>query len=428
MSQRHPAFQRLGRMSSWVLGALALLAICALSPSTCRAGLSGDDRNSSPLILSHPELAASLEIPIVDTLDGVPIIECRVNGVGPFRFIFDTGSGLNVIDQELTAQLGLKTTSVSGPAPTAGGFIGVSSAADAIVEVGPLRFAGTQVFELPRTGRTDLVDRKIRGVLGYKALSGYVVTIDALKKRLLLTRSVDYRLPRGAIVLPMELIGGLPHVPAVVDEISGWFLLDSGSSFPVSLQAPIVASNDLLVAYGVTKTVSTQVEVLGGENRFSATRAGDVSLGGFQLPRTPVLLSRQTVGAFADVHDTGLIGMPILKRFVVSLDAGRHRLVLTRNPLDRERTQHDGPGLLIVSRAYGVWAESVVPEGPAARAGVKEGDQVIAVNGVPIGAVKDVTSVLTGGDGPTATLTVRRSRGKRTVVLHLEPWTLPSGL
>ncbi|MEJ2507011.1 MAG: aspartyl protease family protein, partial [Ignavibacteriaceae bacterium] len=37
-----------------------------------------------------------------------PILELMINGTGPYRFIFDTGSSTNVIDQEIADKLSLE--------------------------------------------------------------------------------------------------------------------------------------------------------------------------------------------------------------------------------------------------------------------------------------------------------------------------------
>src|SRR5262249_8912210 len=46
-------------------------------------------------------------VPMLD-FGGRPVIEVKINGKGPYQFIFDTGASFNVFDSSLAAELSLK--------------------------------------------------------------------------------------------------------------------------------------------------------------------------------------------------------------------------------------------------------------------------------------------------------------------------------
>lgn len=84
---------------------------------------------------------------------------------------------------------------------------------------------------------------------------------------------------------------------------------------------------------------------------------------------------------------------------------------------------------ITVQTAYddGFLVLSILPNSPAKEAGLQAGDRIIAVDGVDMTATSDVRSTVTGKEGSTVTLTIRRSDGqvkeftmqRRTVVVPI---------
>ena len=84
---------------------------------------------------------------------------------------------------------------------------------------------------------------------------------------------------------------------------------------------------------------------------------------------------------------------------------------------------------ITVQTAYddGFLVLSILPNSPAKEAGLQAGDRIIAVDGVDMTATTDVRSTVTGKEGSTVTLTIRRSDGqvkeftmqRRTVVVPI---------
>ncbi len=69
---------------------------------------------------------------------------------------------------------------------------------------------------------------------------------------------------------------------------------------------------------------------------------------------------------------------------------------------------------ITVQTAYddGFLVLSILPNSPAKEAGLQAGDRIIAVDGVEMTATTDVRSAVTGKEGSTVTLTIRRSDGQ----------------
>lgn len=107
------------------------------------------------------------------------VIPVNVNQSGPYDFMVDTGSQLNVIDPTLAAHLNLKSQGTVG-------LVAAAAYSEASVGVWDSLEVGSQVVLTPLVVVRDLVpiqaaDPRIRGVLGENFLSHFDVLIDYRK-------------------------------------------------------------------------------------------------------------------------------------------------------------------------------------------------------------------------------------------------------
>jgi Aspartyl protease len=112
------------------------------------------------------------------------VIPVKINHSGPFDFMVDTGSQLNVIDPALAAQLNLKSQAMVG-------LLATTTSSQASVGVLDSLEAGTQTVLKPLAVIQDLspiqaADPRIRGVLGENFLAHFDVLIDYSRRLLCL--------------------------------------------------------------------------------------------------------------------------------------------------------------------------------------------------------------------------------------------------
>ena len=86
------------------------------------------------------------------------------------------------------------------------------------------------------------------------------------------------------------------------------------------------------------------------------------------------------------VRRNGILGNPLLSRFILTLDYPRERLYLSPVPGYRSKFEYDRSGLVIIASGPNLTKFTVfdvIPNSPAARAGLRRGDELRRINGFP---------------------------------------------
>jgi len=269
--------------------------------------------------VSRPE---RLVIPLKPVVGGDGyFVEATLTGSKKIRLLLDTGSsGLFVVERAVKKG-GL--VPLSEETVFAGGGSGRSTSSRALltkIDLGGLVYADALVTttkdEFDKTGR-------VHGVLGLSAFSGYRVTLDLAKGRLLLDP-------------PGELAGGTPYwsvegqllVRARGGESSeGLFLFDTGAT------QSMIDTKLAGTIPGATLDKPAEIRTYGG-NVAGATlvRGASVSFQGLHRAGTfnaSDLTMRSRLGG---VEISGYLGLDLLSGCSVVLDPSTHRVAVTPPP------------------------------------------------------------------------------------------------
>jgi membrane-associated protease RseP (regulator of RpoE activity) len=172
----------------------------------------------------------------------------------------------------------------------------------------------------------------------------------------------------------------LPQIEATVDGIAGRFSLDTGSNGSLILYPGFAKAHSLVSRYRPTTEIMSSVGI-GGPVYSLITRAGEFNIGGHSIKRPVTFLPKTPAGASADTKTAGNIGSGILRRFTLTLDYPRAQAYFEPNSMFADPDLADRSGLRVNAAPRGFEVVFVVKGSAAMRAGLAEGDVIVAING-----------------------------------------------
>jgi PDZ domain/Aspartyl protease len=258
------------------------------------------------------------------------------------------------------------------------------------------------------------------GVIGKPIFERYVVRIDYQRKVLTFTPPSQYVAPSGAVVVKFDLPRQIPVVDAELDGVHGRFGVDTGARSSLLVYRPFAEEHKLREKYGAHVEGVTGWGI-GGPIRSLLVRSEDFTLGGFDVKGSVVRLSTLGTGATTSSAMAGLIGPDILERFIVTFDYSKRQMLLEKSKDFARVDSYDRAGVWMGQDAQGFFAVDVVAGGPADAAGIKKGDRLLEIDGVPTtklvlpevrermrrGAVGSTVKILVEHDGTRRVVEVR---------------------
>jgi hypothetical protein len=234
---------------------------------------------------------------------GWPHVRVNVNGRGPFTFVLDTGTDVDLsVTQRLVKQLSLPR---SGEKVLDDGS-GVNRRLVPAFHVDSVSVAGVEFKDLSARQCPPLRN-EFDGILGFTLFRDYLLTLDYPKEKVILARG---SLPPadGKEILALTVLDKRPVIELTVGPREVGVLLDSGGA---GFTLPAKFAEDLKfvtkpVVFARQETVSNVVEIKG------APLASDIYFGAYTLKR-PFL-------AIDPLDPIGNFGFTLLKNFAVTFD------------------------------------------------------------------------------------------------------------
>ena len=307
----------------------------------------------------------------------------KVNGKGPYTFVFDTG-GHNLVDPELASELGLK---VEGDLPGTGAGNGVMQAGFSHVDsltVGDATVKNQLFMVLPLNQLSPAEGHPMPAMVGYETFRRFVTRIDYGAHTMTLIDPKDFD-PKGAgVAVPFTFNGSDPEVMGTFEGLPAKYDIDTGARSELTLTKPFAENNNLRAKHpkGVDAVDGWGV---GGPSHGYVTMGKDMTLGSVDVGPVVTSLSTDAKGAFAGNDYQGNVGGGILKRFVVTFDYDHQTMYLKKLPGPVADTgAFDRSGMWINAADKGFQVVDVTKDGPADTAGLKVNDVITAVDGKPV--------------------------------------------
>jgi Aspartyl protease/PDZ domain len=397
---------------------IRLLTVAALA-ALCAAGRAQDARPTTAAKAAGQAPVARVPF----EMNGNSIyLQARVNGSEPRWFVLDTGAGVTVLNATTAGSLGLKAGK-AGTLRGAGGVVQSTGITGLTLDVGGAVLKDVSVTSIPLAQLENAAGRAIDGILGVDFFRRYVVEIDYEARQLTTYEPAAYGYAGRGETLPLTFRDNHPHLRAQVKfpgrpPLEGDFVIDAGSSMQLTMLPAFTEKNRLRDSVPVAFTA--YAHGVGGDFALPVARAETLRIGGFTVER-PVT-AFPTAGTFGADGIAGNIGTAILRRFKVVFDYSRKRLHLepSKNFSDPFEFDMSGLGLASEGPSFSVFKVArVLPDTPASEAGLRQGDEILAVGGRPVNGTRlsDLRERLRGPD-QTVSLRVRRGAEELDVIIR----------
>ena len=306
-------------------------------------------------------------------------LDVKLNGHGPYRMLCDTG-GANIITPELAKKLNLKSEGA-----LQGRGVGEKSEDVGLVKMESLQVGdatlSNQVFAVfPMESFAAVEGVQMNGLIGYEVFRRFVAKVDYEHHLLTLTVPSAFTYKGDGTVVPFQFNAHIPQVDGAIDGIEGKFDIDTGSRASLTVLAPFAEKHDLKARLDAHLQAVTGWGV-GGAARGLVARGKDLRLGKVEVLNPVTEVSLQTKGSFINPYVAGNVGAGVLKRFNITFDYNHQQLIFERNANYDKPDVFDRSGMWLNQSGEGFEVMDVIAGGPAAAAGVKVGDKVLAVDG-----------------------------------------------
>lgn len=373
-----------------------------------------------------------LELPF-DLENDFIVISILLDNVLPLRFIIDTGAENTVLlEKQITDMLQVdyrRTFRVRGA--------DVDNELTAYLATGiDLRIAdrllarnrSMLVLEENYFDFERITGTAIQGILGADFLMRFTVEFDFRRNMMILHEPSDYKPSSKHVRVPSTFVRNRAYLDIPVgvstpEMTSRKLLLDSGAGLTLLMHT---FEDSTSVDLPVQKIPAYIANGLGGSLEGSVGRSRQISLAGKALSGVVTYFQQiDTVGMSFLNEREGIVGNKLLKRFNVVINYTGREVYL--KPEGRRWKQHfdfDRSGISVIaggSNLHTYTVASLVPDSPAAEAGIKVSDRIVSLNGTSAGflTLSGIVRKLEGKPGRRIKLRYERNGEYFTVEFRL---------
>jgi len=346
------------------------------------------------------------------------LVRIRINDFIPLTFIFDTGAEYTILAKKTYTDLlgvnydkefkligaDLKTTLIA------------HLAKDIDISLPGMKAHSQNILVLDKNyfNFEEYAGVPVDGIIGSDIFRHFIVKINYKNKKISLLDPSNLKKTKGYASYPITIKAGKPYLNNNIYlrdslTIPAKFLIDTGAGLSLLLYTN-THPDFKLPATTVTGNIGTG---LGGFMEGYLGRIKELNLDPFSFSNIITNfqeLPNNIPDSTLVVSRDGIIGNGVLSRFSVMIDYNRSRLYLKPRKKYNKNFSYDRSGIVTIASGQNLdkyEIRDIVPNSPAAEAGLLPGDQLIKISGLP--------KLLM--DLPTINKRLKRKAGKKVKVV-----------
>lgn len=352
------------------------------------------------------------------------IIQLSVDGSKPLDFIFDSGDGITVIDEDIADELHLVKEKV---------ILNQGTVTGSLIKHNKLEIGDYLLEKNIKVYSTDLdhleisLGRDFDGIIGYDLMQHHAVRIDYDNMKFEIYEHGQH--PKKGEPLPFKLNTAIPTIEGSVilnngEPHPGTFFVMTGAGTTLDFNSPYAKEYDIIHKTGehyyyFVKSIAQE------ETKHYEGMVKSFTFGKQTFENLPIGISQAKSGTQAHEKVSGILGNKILSRYNLIFDLPAKLIYLEKNNNFNDQFSINCSGIDIqLSKDKSKVLIHQVFEGSVAEAlGIQLNAELVSVNG------KEVLSELSFPDiqellvqsGKTVKLDIRQNGEDKTVNLALKP-------
>jgi Aspartyl protease len=319
-------------------------------------------------------------IPFKQYTGGVIVIEAKLGSNNTvLNFILDTGSGGISLDSATCVELNLNPTPTDTTVNGIAGSHKVSYLFNQKFTTGNLVTDSIHFYVNDYSLLSSSYGDKIDGIVGYSFLSKYILNINFDSSKIKIYSKGKFNYEKGGTLLHPSFSRLVTYPLSLKDKIKiqGDVYLDTGAGLCLLLTENFIEDNHIILSR--RKPVITQVQGLGGKKRMRLTVIKRLKFGPYVFRQVPTNLYNDEEGVFSYPTSVGLLGNDIMRRFNITLNYDKEEIHIKPNASFDDHFDYAYTGMSLYNFYDKIFIDDIIKGSPAEKAGLKNGDELIAV-------------------------------------------------
>ncbi|SMD34826.1 Aspartyl protease [Reichenbachiella faecimaris] len=352
------------------------------------------------------------------------IIQLSVDGSEPLDFIFDSGDGITVIDEEIAEQLHLVKEKV---------VLNQGTVTGALIKHNKLEIGDYLLEKNIKVYSTDLdhleisLGRDFDGIIGYDLLHHHAVRIDYDNMKFEIYEHGQH--PKKGEPIPFKLNTAIPTIEGNVvlnngEPHPGTFFVMTGAGTTLDFNSPYAKKYDVIHKTGehyfyYVKSISQD------ETKHYEGMVKSFTFGKQKLDDLPIGISQAKSGTQAHEKVSGILGNKILSRYNMIFDLPAKLIYMEKNKNfdDHFTVNCSGIDIQLSKDKMKVLIHQVFEGSVAEAVGIQVNAELVSINGKAALSEIDFPGIQKAlvQPGKTAKLVVNQNGEEKSVNLALQP-------